>query len=112
HRTGDRPPTDEEITDRLFLPMLLEATRVLEEGIVGDPADVDMGLILGTGFPPFRGGLLRWADGEGAGAILDRLGRYRSLGERFAPTALLTRLASRGEAFYPGPKVAAPARGA
>ncbi|MDR3618257.1 MAG: 3-hydroxyacyl-CoA dehydrogenase NAD-binding domain-containing protein [Paludisphaera borealis] len=112
HRTGDRPPTDEEITDRLFLPMLLEATRVLEEGIVGEPADVDMGLILGTGFPPFRGGLLRWADGEGAGAILDRLERYRSLGERFAPTALLTRLASRGETFYPGPRVAAPVRGA
>ena len=61
------PPTDEEITDRLFLPMLLEATRVLEEGIVREPADVDMGLILGIGFPPFRGGILRWADARGGG---------------------------------------------
>ncbi len=61
----------EEITDRLFLPMLTEASRVLAEGIVREPGDVDMGLILGIGFPPFRGGILRWADcagdGEGAG---------------------------------------------
>ena len=61
----------EEITDRLFLPMLTEASRVLTEGIVREPGDVDMGLILGIGFPPFRGGILRWADtlgpGEGAG---------------------------------------------
>ena len=42
----------EEMTDRLFLPMLMEASRVLMEGIVRDPADVDMGLILGIGFPP------------------------------------------------------------
>ena len=55
----------EEITDRLFLPMLTEASRVLTEGIVREPADVDMGLILGIGFPPFRGGMLRWADSAG-----------------------------------------------
>ena len=71
-------PTEAEITDRLFLPMLLEATRVLEEGIVREPADVDMGLILGIGFPPFRGGILRWADTEGAGKILERLGAIRA----------------------------------
>ena len=59
-RTADITP--EEITDRLFLPMLTEASRVLMEGIVREPGDVDMGLILGIGFPPFRGGLLRWAD--------------------------------------------------
>ena len=52
HRTGSKVLDDEEVTNRLFLPMLLEATRVLEEGIVRDPSDVDMGLILGTGFPP------------------------------------------------------------
>ena len=50
---------------------------MLEEGIVREPADVDMGLILGIGFPPFRGGILRWCDAEGAGAILERLERYR-----------------------------------
>ena len=59
---GQGEASPEEITDRLFLPMLTEATRVLAEGIVREPGDVDMGLILGIGFPAFRGGLLRWAD--------------------------------------------------
>ena len=56
--------------------MLLEATRVLEEGIVREPGDVDMGLILGIGFPPFQGGMLRWCDTVGAGRILERLANY------------------------------------
>ncbi|MFH1266942.1 MAG: 3-hydroxyacyl-CoA dehydrogenase NAD-binding domain-containing protein, partial [Planctomycetota bacterium] len=60
HRAGVRAIGDDEITDRLFLVMLLEATRAMEEGIVREAADVDMGLILGIGFPTFRGGLLRW----------------------------------------------------
>ena len=55
HKAGDHVPTGGEITDRLFLPMLLEATRTVEEGIVREPADADMGLILGIGFPPFKG---------------------------------------------------------
>ena len=107
HRSGERVPDDAEITNRLFLPMLLEATRVLEDGIVREPADVDMGLILGIGFPPYRGGILRWADAEGAGAILERLARYGSLGPRFRPTETLDRQARTGEKFYPVPKLAA-----
>ena len=78
--------TPDQITLRLFLPMLLEATRVLEEGIVAAPHHVDMGVILGIGFPPFRGGILHWCDTEGASAIADRLGKYASLGKRFEPT--------------------------
>ncbi|WP_435006666.1 3-hydroxyacyl-CoA dehydrogenase NAD-binding domain-containing protein [Tundrisphaera lichenicola] len=104
HRTGEVSMDREEITDRLFLPMLLEATRVLEEGIVREPADVDMGLILGIGFPPFRGGILRWADSVGAGTILERLGKIRSHGRRFEPTETLTRHANQGEFFYPMPR--------
>ncbi len=105
HRTGSKVLDDEEVTNRLFLPMLLEATRVLEEGIVRDPSDVDMGLILGTGFPPFRGGILRWCDTEGAGKILDRLARYAALGKRFEPTETLTRHARTGELYYSMPKL-------
>ncbi len=86
HRTDNRTFTLDEITDRLFLPMLLEATRVLEEGIVAAPHHVDMGLILGIGFPPFRGGIFHWCDTAGASAILDRLGKYAALGKRFEPT--------------------------
>ncbi|MEA2632865.1 MAG: 3-hydroxyacyl-CoA dehydrogenase / enoyl-CoA hydratase / 3-hydroxybutyryl-CoA epimerase / enoyl-CoA [Chloroflexota bacterium] len=107
HKTGDRTPDDAEITDRLFLAMLLEATRALEEGIVREPADADMGLILGIGFPPFRGGILRWCDTEGAAAIVDRLAKYASLGKRFEPTETLKRHARTGETFYPAPKLAA-----
>ena len=99
----------EEITDRLFLPMLLEATRVLDEGIVREPADVDMGLILGIGFPPFRGGILRWADSVGAGEIMKKLDGYRSLGKRFEPTDSLTKMVAAGGTFYPRPKMMAAA---
>jgi 3-hydroxyacyl-CoA dehydrogenase/enoyl-CoA hydratase/3-hydroxybutyryl-CoA epimerase/3-hydroxyacyl-CoA dehydrogenase/enoyl-CoA hydratase/3-hydroxybutyryl-CoA epimerase/enoyl-CoA isomerase len=108
HRTGSaKIDQDEVITDRLFLPMLLEATRVLEEGIVREPADVDMGLILGIGFPPFRGGILRWCDHLGAGAVVEKLAKYAHLGKRFEPTESLLRLAKSGETFYPRPKLVA-----
>jgi 3-hydroxyacyl-CoA dehydrogenase/enoyl-CoA hydratase/3-hydroxybutyryl-CoA epimerase/3-hydroxyacyl-CoA dehydrogenase/enoyl-CoA hydratase/3-hydroxybutyryl-CoA epimerase/enoyl-CoA isomerase len=99
----------EELIDRLFLPMLLEATRVLDEKIVREPADVDMGLILGIGFPPFRGGILRWADTVGAREILKRLEKYQLLGKRFEPTSLLKKNAETGATFYPMPKLAASA---
>ncbi len=108
HQSGAKhTPSEDEITDRLFLPMLLEATCVLEEGIVREPADVDMGLILGIGFPPFKGGILRWADQQGAAAILERLKRYNTLGKRYEPTEMFTRMAQKGESFYPRPKLPA-----
>jgi 3-hydroxyacyl-CoA dehydrogenase/enoyl-CoA hydratase/3-hydroxybutyryl-CoA epimerase/3-hydroxyacyl-CoA dehydrogenase/enoyl-CoA hydratase/3-hydroxybutyryl-CoA epimerase/enoyl-CoA isomerase len=99
-RTSRRSFTPEEITDRLFLPMVTEASRVLAEGIVREPADVDMGLILGIGFPPFQGGLLRWADWLGIGKVLEKLGRYESLGARFQPTEQMRGMASAGKGFY------------
>src|SRR5699024_8509999 len=52
----------EEIVTRMMLPMVIEAARCLEEGIVATPNEVDMGLVLGLGFPPFRGGALKYAD--------------------------------------------------
>ncbi len=91
----------EEMTDRLFLPMLTEASRVLSEGIVREPGDVDMGLILGIGFPPFRGGILRWADTVGLPNLLARLKKYEHLGARFQPTEQMRKLAAEGKGFYP-----------
>jgi 3-hydroxyacyl-CoA dehydrogenase/enoyl-CoA hydratase/3-hydroxybutyryl-CoA epimerase/3-hydroxyacyl-CoA dehydrogenase/enoyl-CoA hydratase/3-hydroxybutyryl-CoA epimerase/enoyl-CoA isomerase len=91
----------EEIQDRLFLPMLTEATRILEEGIVREPGDVDTGLILGIGFPPFRGGILRWADNIGIAGVMARLSKYESLGARFQPTPLLKKIPAEGRGFYP-----------
>jgi hypothetical protein len=81
--------------------MLLEAVRLLEEKIVREPMHVDMGLILGIGFPPFRGGLLRWCDNVGAAQILDRVSKYASLGKRFQPTEEFVAMARSGAKFYP-----------
>ena len=88
------------ITLRLFLPMLLEATRVLAEKKVRDPRDVDLGLIFGIGFPPFQGGLLHWADTIGAAKIVEMLKPFEALGERYKPTPLLLELAKSGGKFY------------
>ncbi|HEX5471200.1 MAG TPA: 3-hydroxyacyl-CoA dehydrogenase NAD-binding domain-containing protein [Lacipirellulaceae bacterium] len=89
-----------ELTDRLVLPMLVEATRVLEDKIVNDVRDVDLGLILGIGFPPFRGGLFFWADEVGVAQIVESLKKYESLGKRFQPTPIMDQLAERGARFY------------
>jgi 3-hydroxyacyl-CoA dehydrogenase/enoyl-CoA hydratase/3-hydroxybutyryl-CoA epimerase/3-hydroxyacyl-CoA dehydrogenase/enoyl-CoA hydratase/3-hydroxybutyryl-CoA epimerase/enoyl-CoA isomerase len=99
-RREQRSISEEEIADRLFLPMLTEASRVLTEGIVRDPSDVDMGLILGIGFPPFRGGLLRWADNLGLPKVLEKLKKYERLGKRFEPTEQMVQLARQGKGFY------------
>jgi 3-hydroxyacyl-CoA dehydrogenase/enoyl-CoA hydratase/3-hydroxybutyryl-CoA epimerase/3-hydroxyacyl-CoA dehydrogenase/enoyl-CoA hydratase/3-hydroxybutyryl-CoA epimerase/enoyl-CoA isomerase len=99
-RTGHRKIDAEEITDRLFLPMLTEASRCLMEGIVRDPGDVDMGLILGIGFPPFRGGILRWADTLGLAKVVEKLKKYEALGKRFEPTEQMKQLAAQGKGFF------------
>src|SRR5262245_28738402 len=92
--------SQEELTERMFLAMLVEASLVLMENIVRDPADVDLGLLLGIGFPAFRGGILRWADSEGLDNILKRLSRYESLGKRFAATEQMKKLAQAGKGFF------------
>lgn len=101
HRRGQRKFSREELTNRLFLPMLVEATRMIEEKIVRDVRDVDLGLIFGIGFPPFRGGLLFWADSIGAAKIVEMLKPLESLGERYQPTPLLLEMAAKGTKFYP-----------
>ena len=100
HRRGERKFSGEEITDRLMLPMLLEATRVLEDGVAANVRDVDLALIYGIGFPPFRGGLFFWADTLGAAAIVEKLKAYNSLGERFVPTKSLNDVAASNAKFY------------
>jgi len=91
---------DLNIEDRLFLPMLLEATRLLEDNIVDDPRDVDLGLIYGIGYPPFKGGLLFWADSIGTAEILERLKPYAGLGKRYEPTEMLLEFAKTNRKFY------------
>ncbi|MCB1036835.1 MAG: enoyl-CoA hydratase/isomerase family protein [Acidobacteria bacterium] len=89
-----------EIADRILLPMVDEAARCLEESLVPGPEQVDLGLVLAAGFPPFRGGLCRWADHQGLAAIVNTLDRLAgSAAERMAPSDALRRLADRGD-FY------------
>ncbi|MGD9722262.1 MAG: 3-hydroxyacyl-CoA dehydrogenase NAD-binding domain-containing protein [Pirellulales bacterium] len=92
--------TSEQIIARLFLPMVLEATRILEAKVVRDVRDVDLGLIFGTGFPPYRGGLLFWADTLGAAKIVEMLKPLESLGPRTQPTPMLLEMAKSGRKFY------------
>jgi len=94
-----REATDRTIADRLFLPMLLEALRVLDEGIVRDGRDIDLAVIHALGFPPFRGGLLAWADSVSAAEIVRRLEPLADLGLRMQPTERLLDLARSGRSF-------------
>jgi len=68
--------------------------------VVADAGAVDVAMIFGAGFPPFRGGVLRWADALGLPAVVERLRALRGeRGERFEPCALLVTKAGRGETF-------------
>ncbi len=94
-----RETSDRTIADRLFLPMLLEALRVLDEGIVRDGRDVDLAVIHALGFPAFRGGLFAWADSLGAAEIVRRLEPLADLGLRMQPTESLLAIARAGGRF-------------
>jgi 3-hydroxyacyl-CoA dehydrogenase/enoyl-CoA hydratase/carnithine racemase len=94
-----RAETDRTILDRLLLPMLLEALRAVDEGLVRDARDVDLAVIHALGFPAFRGGLFAWADGLGAAEVLRRLEPLADLGPRMLPTDRLRQLAREGGRF-------------
>ena len=98
---SQEPLPEEEIQHRCFLLMINEAARCLEEEIVRTPRDVDVGMIFGTGFPPFRGGLLHYADAMGIGNVVKLMEKYaEKYGERFAPTELLTSMAKKNKRFF------------
>lgn len=99
-RTEPAASAQGDLTDRLLLPMLVEATRAIEDGIVRDVRDVDLALIMGIGFPPFRGGLFHWADSVGPAVLLEKLESLAPLGARYEPTAMIREHAQRGRPFY------------
>jgi 3-hydroxyacyl-CoA dehydrogenase/enoyl-CoA hydratase/3-hydroxybutyryl-CoA epimerase len=89
------------IESRLVLPMINEAARCLEADLVRDPAAVDLAMVLGAGFPPFRGGLLRHADTLGLPTVIQSLELLAGrLGTRFQPARLLLDLARSGRGFF------------
>jgi 3-hydroxyacyl-CoA dehydrogenase/enoyl-CoA hydratase/3-hydroxybutyryl-CoA epimerase len=97
-----KPFEDPVISGRLSLLMVNEAVRCLEDGIIREPRDGDIGAVFGLGFPPFRGGPFRYVDAEGAGAVLSMMEGFRkTCGRRFEPASLLAEHARSGKRFYP-----------
>ncbi|WP_110657939.1 fatty acid oxidation complex subunit alpha FadB [Salinicola halimionae] len=97
-----RDLSDDEIVARMMVPLCMETVRCLEDGIVGSPAEADMALIYGIGFPPFRGGALRYIDAMGVAEFVALAERLSSeLGALYAPTSRLKDMANNGERFYP-----------
>ena len=82
----------------MVFAMINEASRILDDGVIDSPEALDVAMIMGTGFPPFRGGLLRYADSLGLTTVAERLRAYATAsGDRLSPApALLAR-----QAFYP-----------
>jgi len=89
------------LEDRLLIMMVQEAIRCFDEGIVRSARDADIGAVFGLGFPPFRGGPLRWVDAIGPSELLRRMrGLHDRLGGRFEPPPLLERMAKEGRRFH------------
>ncbi len=91
-----------EIQMRVFLPMINEAAYILDEKIVDKAQDVDLGLIYGIGFPPFRGGLLRYADSQGLDRILMAIKTYGQnvSSDRYKASPYLESLVEQKKKFY------------
>ncbi|HEX4871130.1 MAG TPA: fatty acid oxidation complex subunit alpha FadB [Nevskiaceae bacterium] len=97
---GQKDFSDEEIVERHMIPMIIETVRCLDEGIVETPAEADMGLILGIGFPPHLGGALKYADRLGMAKILETCAKYAHLGKLYEPTESMRKMAAEGRSYY------------
>lgn len=93
----------EQIISRCWLAMLNECVYCLQEGIADNARDIDIGVIFGLGFPPFRGGILRHADHVGIKKVVEQMNKLAdTFGERLRPAPLLEQMSQRGESFYAG----------
>jgi 3-hydroxyacyl-CoA dehydrogenase/enoyl-CoA hydratase/3-hydroxybutyryl-CoA epimerase len=93
--------TEDELVQRMVYPMINEAARCLDEKIVKRAQDVDLGMIFGTGFAPFRGGLLNYADSEGIEKVNSTLQKFsRVHGSRFGVSDSLQKMAKENKKFY------------
>ena len=92
--------TDEEIVERMMLPMIIESSRCLEDEIVLTPQELDMGCIYGIGFPPFRGGLLKYADSIGLESLCEKARRYATNNPLYDPTEQIHAMARDSKGFY------------
>jgi 3-hydroxyacyl-CoA dehydrogenase/enoyl-CoA hydratase/3-hydroxybutyryl-CoA epimerase len=95
------PPDPNQIENRLVLLMVNEAARCLEEGLVATAGEIDLAMVMGTGFAPFRGGPLRYADSTAMAKVVDDLTQLaNTAGPHYEPCALLRDMAKAGKRFY------------
>jgi 3-hydroxyacyl-CoA dehydrogenase / enoyl-CoA hydratase / 3-hydroxybutyryl-CoA epimerase len=92
----------EDILDRCLLLMIIEASNMLDEGISSSPEDIDLSILLGVGFPDYRGGLLNYCDNRTIKNVVSKLKNLTlQFGKRFQPSALLEEMAKDNLKFFP-----------
>ena len=99
---GSSKLTEKAAIERGIFRMINEASRALiEEKIIETPGECDLAMIMGTGFPPFRGGLLKYADSLGSDYVVEQLEVYASkFGKRFEPSQAMNNMAKSKNTFY------------
>ncbi len=96
----ERVADEDEIIDRILIPMGMEMVRCLEESVVETPIEADMALIYGIGFPKFRGGICRWMDEVGLQYLCERADRYTHISPLYEASQALRQRALAGESIY------------
>jgi 3-hydroxyacyl-CoA dehydrogenase/enoyl-CoA hydratase/3-hydroxybutyryl-CoA epimerase len=100
HRDPRLRLSEDQLTHRLIFLMVNEAARCVEERVVDSPEDADYGMVLGTGFAPFRGGPLRFAEHFGLKKVVEEMERLAHSEEKFLPCEILKKHARDGTKFY------------
>lgn len=98
-----REMVDEDIVMRMMLPMLIESARCLDEKIVNTPVEVDMGLLLGLGFPPFRAGIFKWADMVGLSTLKAHAEKWqKDFGKLYEFTESMNQMIKNNQKYHAG----------
>ncbi|MCX8966160.1 fatty acid oxidation complex subunit alpha FadB [Erwinia psidii] len=92
--------SDDDIIARMMIPMINEVVRCLEENIIATPAEADMALVYGIGFPPFHGGVFRYLDTRSNAGFVSQSAHFSQLGALYLPPASLQEKAQRDESWY------------
>ncbi|MFK8018257.1 MAG: fatty acid oxidation complex subunit alpha FadB [Pseudomonadales bacterium] len=100
HVGESREFSEQEIIERMMVPMCTEIARCLEEGVVASVAEADMALIYGVGFPVFRGGVFRWMDSVGIAAVVEMADKYAAEAAVYAPTEKMREMAAANATYY------------
>lgn len=104
-------PTAKEVQTRMLYPQLVDAVKCIEEGVLFDPVDGDLGAILGVGFPPYTGGPFCMMDAIGIANVVTELDRLTAAyGEQFKAPQLLRDMAKKGQTFYGKTRITLPGK--